>query len=217
MARSSRLSDRDHPLYVASIANGRPERHVGHNPPGALAIPALLGLCLATAASGYAVYEELGGEWLEETHEALAFTTLAVVGVHVVGVLASSFLHRNATDRLWVTWRLACHGAASRHEGPNAGGLPTNVPALVEIGENDVPILNDLEKSLSENGIAIEIPADINALELESPGLAAEWRKATRIAFSEAIGRGFRVEDFYRTGLTDCRIGTYVLVRRDEG
>ena len=158
---------------------------------------------------------------LQSLNAHFNFRKLGVVAdryfVNFYGEDASSFLHRNATDRLWVTWRLACHGAASRHEGPNAGGLPTNVPALVEIGENDVPILNDLEKSLSENGIAIEIPADINALELESPGLAAEWRKATRIAFSEAIGRGFRVEDFYRTGLTDCRIGTYVLVRRDEG
>jgi cytochrome b len=80
--------------YATSLLRGRPEHYVGHNPPGALAIPALLGLCLATAASGWAVYEEVGGEWLEEAHEALAFVTLALVGVHVAGVLASSVLHR---------------------------------------------------------------------------------------------------------------------------
>lgn len=80
--------------YATSLLRGRPEHYVGHNPPGALAIPALLGLCLATAASGWAVYEEVGGEWLEEAHEAIAFVTLALVGVHVAGVLASSVLHR---------------------------------------------------------------------------------------------------------------------------
>jgi cytochrome b len=89
--------------YAASLLRGRPERYVGHNPPGALAIPALLGLCLLTAASGYAVYEELGGEWLEEAHEVLAFTTLALVGVHVLGVVASSVLHRENLVRSMVT------------------------------------------------------------------------------------------------------------------
>ena len=89
--------------YVESLLRGRPEHYVGHNPPGALAIPALLGLCLATAASGYAVYEELGGEWLEETHEVLAFATLALVCVHVAGVVASSVLHRENLVRSMIT------------------------------------------------------------------------------------------------------------------
>jgi cytochrome b len=89
--------------YAASLLRGRPEHYVGHNPPGALAIPALLGMVLLTAASGYAVYEELGGEWLEEAHEVLAFATLALVGVHVAGVLASSVLHRENLVRSMVT------------------------------------------------------------------------------------------------------------------
>lgn len=89
--------------YLASLLRGHPDRHVGHNPPGALAIPALLGLCLATAASGYATYRELGGEWLEEAHEALAFATLALVCVHVAGVLASSVLHRENLVRSMIT------------------------------------------------------------------------------------------------------------------
>jgi cytochrome b len=89
--------------YVASLLRGAPERHVGHNPPGALAIPALLGMCLATAASGWALHADLGGEWVEEAHEALAFATLALVGIHVVGVLASGFLHRENLVRAMIT------------------------------------------------------------------------------------------------------------------
>lgn len=91
--------------YLVSLLRGDPERHVGHNPPGALAIPALLGMCLATAASGWALHAELGGEWVEEAHEGLAFATLALVGVHVVGVVASSFLHRENLVRAMITGR----------------------------------------------------------------------------------------------------------------
>ncbi len=80
--------------YLGSLVRGRPEHHLGHNPAGALAIVALLALAAATVASGWASYESLGGDWLEDAHEAAAGAMLAVVGVHVAGVLASSWLHR---------------------------------------------------------------------------------------------------------------------------
>jgi cytochrome b len=80
--------------YLRSLLSGRPEHHAGHNPAGAVAIVALLSLAALTAASGWANYMDFGGEWLEEVHEALANTMLAVVAVHVLGVIASSWLHR---------------------------------------------------------------------------------------------------------------------------
>ncbi|WP_427914954.1 cytochrome b/b6 domain-containing protein [Ramlibacter sp. MMS24-I3-19] len=80
--------------YVGSLLRGRPDHHAGHNPAGALAIVALLALAALTAASGWAAYTDVGGEWLEDVHEALANTMLAVVVLHVVAVLASSWLHR---------------------------------------------------------------------------------------------------------------------------
>lgn len=80
--------------YVGAILQGRPEHHTGHNPAGALAIIALLGLALFVAASGWATYNELGGEWLEEAHEAVANLMLLLVGVHVLAVVLSSWLHR---------------------------------------------------------------------------------------------------------------------------
>lgn len=80
--------------YVRGIAQGRPERHLGHNPAGALAIVGLLALTLAVAGSGYATYADLGGEWLEEVHEVLANAMLGLVGLHIVGVVLSSWLHR---------------------------------------------------------------------------------------------------------------------------
>jgi len=79
--------------YVRSLLQGRAEHHTGHNPAGALAIVALLVLALMVAASGWASYNELGGKWLEEAHEVAANLMLAVVGVHIAGVLLGSWLH----------------------------------------------------------------------------------------------------------------------------
>jgi len=80
--------------YLRSLASGRPEHHAGHNPAGALAVLALLGLGALLTASGWATYNELGGDWLEEAHEAIANTMLALVGLHIAAVIVSSRLHR---------------------------------------------------------------------------------------------------------------------------
>lgn len=79
--------------YLRSVATLRPEHHVGHNPAGSWAIYLLLGLTAAAGLSGLAVYNDFGGELFEELHEGLANAMLAVVAVHVAGVLASSLLH----------------------------------------------------------------------------------------------------------------------------
>lgn len=76
--------------YVGSMLRGEPKRHVGHNPLGALAIVALLGLTLAIAASGWAVFNDAGGEWLEGVHEFAANAMLALVGIRIAGVLLAS-------------------------------------------------------------------------------------------------------------------------------
>lgn len=80
--------------YLWSILRGKPEHHVGHNPAGALAIVALLVLALATTASGWAVYGDIGGDWLEDLHEGAASLMLAVVVLHVAGVALGSWVHR---------------------------------------------------------------------------------------------------------------------------
>lgn len=80
--------------YLKSLITLTPRRYIGHNPAGSIAIYAILSLGLATGVTGYASYNHLGGDWLEVLHEGLANAMLAVVIVHVVGVLLSSVLHR---------------------------------------------------------------------------------------------------------------------------
>ena len=79
--------------YLRTLLRGKPEQHAGHNPAGALAIVALLALAAAAAATGWATYNELGGDWLEEAHELAANAMLALVLVHVAAVAVSSWLH----------------------------------------------------------------------------------------------------------------------------
>ena len=80
--------------YLGSLLRRQPEHHAGHNPAGGLAILALLAFALLITATGWANYNELSGEWLEEVHEALATGMLVLVLVHVVAVIVSSRLHR---------------------------------------------------------------------------------------------------------------------------
>lgn len=91
--------------WARSLLAGRPEPHPGHSPAAALMIPLLLGLGLVVAASGWAAYEDLGGEWLGELHEGAAATIGIVVCGHVLGVIVLSLLQRENLALSLVTGR----------------------------------------------------------------------------------------------------------------
>lgn len=93
--------------YVASILRGDAEHHTGHNPAGALAIVALLLLAAGVTASGWAHFNEIGGGAMEEVHEVAANIMIALIGVHLLGVVVGSWVHRENLVRAMVTGRKA--------------------------------------------------------------------------------------------------------------
>jgi cytochrome b len=89
--------------YLKDLLAGRPKHTTGHNPAGALAIVTLLALGLATGATGWLTYNEVGGEMFEELHEGLAATMLTVAIIHVAGVIVGSLAHRENLVRAMFT------------------------------------------------------------------------------------------------------------------
>jgi cytochrome b len=79
--------------YLKSLFKCSPRHYPGHNPAGSWAIYALLGLAVAAGLTGYATYNDIGGDWLGDLHEGIANTLLALVFVHIGGVLVSSLVH----------------------------------------------------------------------------------------------------------------------------
>ncbi len=156
---------------------------------------------------------------LQSLNAYFNFNKLGVVSdryiVNFYGEDAASFLHRNGTDRLWVTWLLN-----SRHVSERIGGVNNPAPEiegvvpLVQIEKDDSPRQNDSTDNLSGDYVLIEIPADINELERQNSELAAVWRAVTRLAFTKALSSGYLVENFYRRGSGGQQISTYYLSRK---
>jgi cytochrome b len=81
-------------FYLKSLVGRKPVHYAGHNPAGSMAIWLLLILGAISGASGVMVYEEIGGDILEEIHDLISYAMLVVVAVHIFGVLVSSVMHR---------------------------------------------------------------------------------------------------------------------------
>lgn len=117
--------------YLRGLLNGQAARHLGHNPAGAWAIFAMLALGLAVSLAGILV---LGGEEghgplrgflpfavgtaAKAAHQVLAWSMLALVALHIAGVVVESFVHKE--NLIWAM--IAGHketaiagGGVSRH------------------------------------------------------------------------------------------------------
>lgn len=101
--RSFLFTPREVAVYLRSLLKAAPAHYVGHNPAGSVAVFALLALGIVSAFSGVMLFQDIGGDVLEELHEGVAFVMLTVVALHVAGVLVSSLLHRENLVRSMIT------------------------------------------------------------------------------------------------------------------
>lgn len=93
--------------YLRDAAKLRAKRYVGHNPAGGAMVLALIAVIGGTAATGYMMTTDAywGVGWVAELHEVLASLALALIGLHVLGVVFASFEHRENLVRAMVTGR----------------------------------------------------------------------------------------------------------------
>ncbi len=124
------------------------------------------------------------------------------------GVEAASFLHQTGTDRLWVSWLLAAEHVKQTIEGVAQAKLEQGA-AVVAVTRDVSPQRNNLAECFASESISIEIPGDINSLQQQRPQTAAQWREATRWAFTEALRAGYLAVGFVREEM----VGKYLLSR----
>ncbi|PYS99769.1 MAG: hypothetical protein DMF63_09700 [Acidobacteria bacterium] len=152
---------------------------------------------------------------LQSLNAHFNFAKLGVVSdtykINVYGEEGASFLHRNGTDRLFVTWLInspRVQRSLSNQQRPKHD--VANSTQLIRCSESDDPVAEaDVANALTRSKYAaIEIPADINKIERADFNLARKWREETRRVFSQALSEGFAVVDY---SLESERSGYYIL------
>ena len=131
--------------------------------------------------------------------------------VNFYGEEAASFLHKTGTDRFLVKWDLTKNDLEEKSEKNYFKKTFGQTIPLVKVGVDEFPLIGDLEEGLKADTALVEIPADINGLVQRNSKLALKWRERTRQAFTEAINKGFVVENFFRTDRGDQKLGVYLL------
>ena len=98
-ARFSGFANRPRALaaYLKGIVVGPEPAFVGHNPASSYATYAMLALLSGLVATGVLMGRGYGS--VEELHELLAHAMLALVGIHVLGVILYGLRHRDAIVR----------------------------------------------------------------------------------------------------------------------
>ncbi len=91
--------------YVRAMFSGTAPRYLGINPAGACMAILIWLLLIALGISGWMMGLDAfwGEEWLEDTHEIIAYVLLGCVAVHVGSVIAVSVRHRENLPKAMLT------------------------------------------------------------------------------------------------------------------
>ncbi len=93
--------------YLRALWRGTPKHYLGHNPAGGIMVVLLLMMLLVVGISGGMTETDrwFGVPWVDRLHHRSAHLLLLLVAVHVMGVVVSSWLHRENLLRAMLTGR----------------------------------------------------------------------------------------------------------------
>lgn len=80
--------------YLKSLFTAEPQAFIGFHAIGFLAAYLLLAVILMVTISGYIVYEELGPDLFEGLHETLGNLLIAIVAIHIGGVVINAVIQK---------------------------------------------------------------------------------------------------------------------------
>ncbi|WP_137932408.1 cytochrome b/b6 domain-containing protein [Mesorhizobium comanense] len=94
-------------LYLADVRHGRERRYLGHNPAGGAMVVALLTCVAGIALTGWMQTTDAwwGVAWVEDLHKILGNGILALVALHVGGVILASLRHGENLVSAMITGR----------------------------------------------------------------------------------------------------------------
>ncbi len=95
--------------YFAQVLTASAPRYLGHNPLGGWMVVALLSCVSLLSITGWAMNTDLlwGYAWPVRIHVALAWLTCGLVALHVLGVLFTSWQHRENLVKAMFTGKKA--------------------------------------------------------------------------------------------------------------
>lgn len=89
--------------YLLSLFKAKPKHYLGHNPAGSVAVWLLLSIGLFICVTGVMALQDNASEAVVKMHGFATKVMLAVILLHLIGVLVSSVLHRENLVRSMIT------------------------------------------------------------------------------------------------------------------
>ena len=92
--RSFLFNPKEIVIYLLALIKGKPPHYLGHNPAGSVSVWILLGLGIFICVTGVMALQDDASDIVGDLHDVATYIMLGVIGLHLVGVLISSILHR---------------------------------------------------------------------------------------------------------------------------
>jgi cytochrome b len=102
--------------YLLALFKGKPAHYPGHNPAGSVSVWLLLGLGLFICITGVLALQDDASDLVVDLHGLATNVMLGVIALHLIGVLASSILHReNLVRSMFTGYKSAKSGESIQH------------------------------------------------------------------------------------------------------